>query len=206
VTSPRLNGKVHIGGRDIPYGDFPAGLSNVAGDFNFDATRMMFENVTAEVAEATYIGGPLLMGGPAELHAQCALRSDSHSAIPPDMSWLLSGALRLSGHSQAATLSGRNRCGPPVMAEGFDIAGIMVSEKEPVSGPSTTSPFLRNLQFDIQADSGPDSAWSGAVRGFKRTPTCACAHLGAPIFLGHFHLLTGEMNSGATNTRSRGRH
>jgi len=25
---------------------FPAGLSTVAGDFNFDATRMMFENVT----------------------------------------------------------------------------------------------------------------------------------------------------------------
>ena len=38
VSTPRFNGKVHIEGASLRYGDFPAGLSNVAGDFNFDAT------------------------------------------------------------------------------------------------------------------------------------------------------------------------
>jgi len=47
VATPRFNGKVHIEGASLRYGDFPAGLSNVAGDFNFDANRMVFDNVAA---------------------------------------------------------------------------------------------------------------------------------------------------------------
>jgi translocation and assembly module TamB len=122
------------------------------------------------------------------------------------MSWLLGGTLRLSGNTQAATLSGRIVVDRLLMAEGFDVAGILVSAKEPVSGPSTTSPFLRNLQFDIEADSGPDARleWSGA-----RFQTEASLRLRGtwehPIFLGHIHLLNGEMNfRGNRYTISRG--
>ena len=48
LSTPRFNGKVHIEGASLRYGDFPTGLSNVAGDFNFDAVRMVFDNVSAE--------------------------------------------------------------------------------------------------------------------------------------------------------------
>jgi translocation and assembly module TamB len=207
VPSPRFNGKVHIEGATFRYGDFPAGLSNMAGDFNFDATRMMFENVTAESG-----GGHLSVSGTAAygegpLNYTLNARSDQiRVRYPAGMSWLLSGALRLSGNTQAATLSGRIVVDRLLMAQGFDIAGIMVSAKEPVSGPSTTSPFLRNLQFDIEAESGPDSRmeWSGA-----RFQTDASLRLRGtwehPIFLGHIHLLSGEMNfRGNQYTVSRG--
>src|SRR5258706_16382967 len=60
VPSPRFNGKVHVEGANFRYGDFPAGFSNGAGDFNFDATRMIFENVTAASS-----GGPLTIGATA---------------------------------------------------------------------------------------------------------------------------------------------
>jgi translocation and assembly module TamB len=179
----------------------------VAGDFNFDATRMMFENVTAESG-----GGHLSIAGTAAygegpLNYTLNVRSDQiRIRYPVGMSWLLGGTLRLSGNDQAATLSGRIVIDRLLMAEGFDIAGIMVSAKEPASGPSTTSPFLRNLQFDIQADSSPDSRmeWSGA-----RFQTDASLRLRGtwehPIFLGHIHLLTGEMNfRGNQYTISRG--
>ena len=53
VSAPRFNGKVHIDGASFRYGDFPTGLSNVAGDFNFDASRMVFENVTARERRRT---------------------------------------------------------------------------------------------------------------------------------------------------------
>lgn len=207
VPSPRFNGKVHIEGAALRYADFPAGLSNVAGDFNFDAARMMFENVTAESG-----GGHLNIGGTAAygegpLSYTVNVRSDQiRIRYPVGMSWLLSGGLRLSGNSQAATLSGRIVVDRLLMAEGFDIAGIMVSAKQPVSGPSTTSPFLRNLQFDIQADSSPDSRmeWSGA-----RFQTDANLRLRGtwehPIFLGHIHLLSGEISfRGNQYTISRG--
>jgi translocation and assembly module TamB len=207
VPSPRFNGKVHIEGAAFRYADFPAGLSNVAGDFNFDAARMMFENVTAESG-----GGHLNIGGTAAygegpLSYTVNVRSDQiRIRYPVGMSWLLSGALRLSGNTQAATLSGRIVVDRLLMAEGFDIAGIMVSAKQPVSGPSTTSPFLRNLQFDIEADSSPDSRmeWSGA-----RFQTDANLRVRGtwehPIFLGHIHLLSGEMSfRGNQYTISRG--
>jgi translocation and assembly module TamB len=207
VPSPRFNGKVHIEGAAFRYGDFPAGLSNVAGDFNFDAARMMFENVTAESG-----GGHLNIGGTAAygegpLSYTVNVRSDQiRIRYPVGMSWLLSGALRLSGNTQAGTLSGRIVIDRLLMAEGFDIAGIMVSAKQPASGPSTTSPFLRNLQFDIEADSSPDSRmeWSGA-----RFQTDANLRVRGtwehPIFLGHIHLLSGEMSfRGNQYTISRG--
>jgi len=45
VVTPRFNGKVHLEGASLRYGDFPTGLSNVTGDFNFDVNRMVFDNV-----------------------------------------------------------------------------------------------------------------------------------------------------------------
>jgi translocation and assembly module TamB len=207
VPSPRFNGKVHIEGAALRYGDFPAGLSNVNGDFNFDASRLMFENVTAESG-----GGHITIGGAASyadgrLNYTLNARTDQiRIRYPVGMSWLVEGTLRLSGNDQAATLSGRIVVNRLLMAEGFDIAGIMASSKEPATGPATASPFLRNLQFDIQADSSPDSRmeWSGA-----RFQTDANLRLRGtwehPIFLGHIHLLTGEMNfRGNQYTISRG--
>jgi len=58
VTTPRLNGKVHIEGASMRYGDFPAGLKQRRRRFHFDANRMVFDNVAAETG-----GGRLTIGG-----------------------------------------------------------------------------------------------------------------------------------------------
>ena len=207
MSTPRFNGKVHVEGASLRYGDFPAGLSNLAGDFNFDASRMVFENVLAESGGGHLnIGGTVSYGeGPLDFTVNA--RSDQvRIRYPVGMSWLVGGNLRLSGNTQAATLSGRIVVDRLLMAEGFDLAGFMVSSKEPVGGPSTTSPFLQNLQFDIQAESSPDSRmeWAGA-----RLQTDASLRLRGtwehPIFLGHIHLLSGEMSfRGNQYTISRG--
>ncbi|MBZ5641698.1 MAG: translocation/assembly module TamB domain-containing protein [Acidobacteriia bacterium] len=196
LVTPRFNGKVHIEGASLRYGDFPAGLSNVNGDFNFDAARMVFENVVAESGGGHLDLGGTLTYGEGPLTYTVTVRSDQvRIRYPVGMSWLVAGTLRLSGNNQAATLSGRIVVDRLLMAEGFDLAGFMVSSKEPVNGPSTTSPFLRNLQFDIQGESSPDSRmeWSGA-----RLQTDASLRLRGtwehPILLGHIHLLSGEMN------------
>jgi translocation and assembly module TamB len=133
-------------------------------------------------------------GGP--LNYALNARSDQvRIRYPVGMSWLVGGNLRLSGNEQAATLSGRIVIDRLLMAEGFDLGTFMVSAKEPAGGPGTNSTFLQNLQFDIQADSSPDSRmeWSGA-----RLQTDASLRLRGtwehPILLGHIHLLTGEMS------------
>ncbi len=196
VATPRFNGKVHIEGASMRYGDFPAGLSNVAGDFNFDATRMVFDNVVAETGGGRLAVGGTVAYGEGPLSYVLNARSDQvRIRYPVGMSWLVGGNLRLSGNAQTATLSGRIVVDRLLMAEGFDLGSFMVSAKEPATGPSTTSSFLQNLQFDIQADSSPDSRmeWTGA-----RLLTDASLRLRGtwehPILLGHIHLLSGEMS------------
>ena len=196
VATPRFNGKVHVEGASMRYGDFPAGLSNVGGDFNFDATRMVFDNVVAETGGGQlHIGGTVAYGeGP--LNYALNARSDQvRIRYPVGMSWLVGGTLRLSGNAQTATLSGRIVIDRLLMAEGFDLGSFMVSAKESASGPSTTSTWLQNLEFDVQADSSPDSRmeWTGA-----RLLTDASLRLRGtwehPILLGHIHLLSGGMS------------
>ncbi len=207
MATPRLNGKVHLEGASLRYGDFPAGLSNVGGDFNFDVNRMVFDNVVAESGGGHLsIGGTVAYGG-GPLNYVLNMRSDQvRIRYPLGMSWLVGGNLRLSGNAQTATLSGRIVVDRLLMAEGFDLGSFMVSSKEPTSGPSTASSFLQNLQFDVQADSSPDSRmeWSGA-----RLQTDASLRLRGtwqhPILLGHIHLLSGEMSfRGNQYTISRG--
>jgi len=196
VATPRFNGKVHIEGASLRYGDFPAGLSNVVGDFNFDATRMVFDNVAAETGGGRLTIGGTLAYGEGPLTYVVNARSDQvRIRYPVGMSWLVGGTLRLSGNEQTATLSGRIVVDRLLMAEGFDLGAFMVSAKEPSTGPSTTSPFLQNLEFDVQAESSPDSRmeWTGA-----RLQTDASLRLRGtwehPILLGHIHLLSGDMN------------
>ncbi len=196
LATPRFNGKVHIEGASLRYGDFPAGLSNVGGDFNFDATRMVFDNVAAETGGGRLTIGGTVAYGEGPLNYVLNARSDQvRIRYPVGMSWLVGGTLRLSGNAQSATLSGRIVVDRLLMAEGFDLGAFMVSAKEPATGPSTTSPFLQNLEFDIQADSSPDSRmeWTGA-----RLLTDASLRLRGtwehPILLGHIHLLSGEMS------------
>ncbi len=196
VATPRLNGKVHLEGASLRYGDFPAGLSNVAGDFNFDVNRMVFDNVVAQSGGGRLaIGGTVAYGG-GPLNYVLNVHSDQvRIRYPLGMSWLVGGTLRLTGNAQTATLSGRIVVDRLLMEEGFDLGTFMVSAKEPASGPSTTSPFLQNLQFDVQAESSPDSRmeWAGA-----RLQTDANLRLRGtwehPILLGHIHLLSGAMS------------
>jgi translocation and assembly module TamB len=196
MATPRFNGRVHVEGTSLRYGDFPAGLSNVVGDFNFDANRMVFENVAAETGGGRLTIGGAVAYGEGPLNYVLNVRSDQvRIRYPIGMSWLVGGTLRLSGNAQASTLSGRIVVDRLLMAEGFDLGSFMVSSKEAAAGPSTSSSYLQNLQFDVQADSSPDSRmeWAGA-----RLLTDASLRLRGtwehPILLGHIHLLSGEMS------------
>ena len=120
ISTPRFNGKVHIEGASLRYGDFPAGLSNVAGDFNFDASRMVFENVTAESGGGHLnIGGTVAYGdGP--LNYTINARSDQvRIRYPVGMSWLVGGTLRLSGNTDSGDSFRTHCCGSPAHGGGI---------------------------------------------------------------------------------------
>jgi translocation and assembly module TamB len=195
LASPRITGRVHLENSSMRYGDFPTGLSNITGDLVFDASRLTFDNLTAEsgggrlqVAGAlTYAGGPVR-------YDLTARSSSVRIRYPVGMSWLAGGTLRLTGDSRAATLSGRVTVERLLMAEGFDFGSLVASSVEPVSAPSTASPFLRNLQFDIQADLAPNARMEWASANFQTEASMRVRGTWEhPILLGHLHLLNGEM-------------
>ncbi len=192
---PRITGKVHIEKASARVADFPTGMSNITGDLVFDATRLFFENVTAESG-----GGTLHMTGSVNyiespLRYDVTVRTDRvRIRYPEGMSWLAGGTLRLTGTPSSGVLSGRVVVERVTLTQGLDTAGLLVSSKGSISGPSTSSTFLRNLQFDIAALSGPDARmeWPGAeleaeanlrVRGTWEHP----------ILLGHIHILSGDL-------------
>jgi translocation and assembly module TamB len=195
LDRPRITGKVHIEKAQARAVDFPTGLSGLSGDLVFDASRLFFENVTAEVG-----GGTLVLAG-SVYYADRPLRFDISTRTegvriryPEGMSWQAAGNLRLTGTPDGGVLSGRVQIERVTMSGGLETAGNLIGGNQNGGGPSTGSKFLRNLQFDIEAASTPDARmeWPNAeleaeanlrVRG-------SWEH---PILLGHIHVLSGDL-------------
>jgi translocation and assembly module TamB len=207
IDSPRITGRVHIDNASARAADFPTGLSAIKGDLVFDASRLFFDNLTAEAG-----GGKLNFSGSINyaeqpLRYDVSVRSDRvRIRYPEGMSWLAGGTLRLTGTPDGGVLSGRVTMDRVTLTAGLENAGVLVSGKEGITGPSTSSTFLRNLQFDIEALSTPDARmeWPGAVLQ-------ADANLRVrgtwehPIMLGHIHILSGELSfAGNRYTVARG--
>ncbi len=195
LSNPRVNGRVRLNGASFRYGDFPTGLSQITGDLVFDASRLVFDNLTAESG-----GGQLSLTG-ALSYADGLVRYDLTARsqrlrirYPVGMSWLAGGTLRLLGNSQSGTLSGRVTVERLLMAEGFDLGSLVTSSVEPFTAPSTTSPFLRNLQFDVQADLAPNARFEWTSARFQTEASMRIRGTWEhPILLGHIHLLNGDM-------------
>jgi translocation and assembly module TamB len=195
LDRPRITGKVHIENASARVVDFPTGLSAITGDLVFDATRLFFDNMAAEAG-----GGALRLSGSVNylerpLRYDITARTDrTRIRYPEGMSWLAGGSLRLTGTLSAAVLSGHVIIERVTLTQGIEVAGLLVSAKEGITGPLTSSSYLRNLQFDIEAVSTPGARmeWPGAeleaeanlrVRGTWEHP----------IILGHIHILSGDL-------------
>jgi translocation and assembly module TamB len=195
LDRPRINGRIHIESANARQVDFPTGLSNIKGDFVFDDTRLFFNDMTAEAGGGTLHVSGSVTYSEQPLRYDIVARSEStRIRYPEGMSWLTAGSLRLTGTTEAGLLSGRVTVQRVTLTQGLEVAGVLVSTKEGISGPSTSSPFLRNLQFDVEAVSAPDARmeWPGAeldaeanirVRGTWEHP----------ILLGHIHVLSGDL-------------
>ena len=195
MDRPRVTGRVTVRGVQAHYADFPAGLSNVNGDFVFDRSRLLFDKVTADSG-----GGHLTLSGnvtygEAPMRYQItAATSTVRIRYPAGMSWLANGTIELSGTSDAALITGRVQVERLLFAEGVDVASFFASASDTTPSASSSSPFLQNLSFDIAGQTKPGARieWAGAhidVDGDVRLR----GTWDRPVLLGHIHLLGGEM-------------
>ncbi|MGB7434944.1 MAG: translocation/assembly module TamB domain-containing protein [Candidatus Acidiferrum sp.] len=193
MDRPRIIGRVKLNNVSARSSNFPTGLSNLNGNLVFDANRLFFENVAGEAG-----GGIVSLTGSVN-YSDKPLRYDISAKTdrlriryPEGISWLLGGSLRLTGTMDGGLLSGRVAIQRVTLTEGLQSAGALSSSSS--AGGPTGSAFLRNLQFDVEATSSPDSRmeWPGAhleaeanlrVRGTADRP----------ILLGHVHVISGEL-------------
>jgi translocation and assembly module TamB len=197
LDRPQIIGRMQVQDVSANYGDFPVGLSKVTGTFIFDTSRMNFSEVHAEIGGGQMTLSGNLTYGEGMNSARYDITSKATNVrirYPEGMSWLANGTLRFSGNLQAAQLAGNVTIQRVLMSQGFDLASLIGSSSSPLAAPLTSSAFLRNLQFEIQADSAPDARveWNGArfdadanmrVRGTWENP----------ILLGHISLRNGEI-------------
>jgi len=197
LSSPRITGRVHVTDASLRYGDFPAGLSQVAGDFVFDTSRLVFNNVTSETGGGTLkISGTVMYGnGPFSYDLTAGAEQQVRIRYPVGMSWLAGGTLRLAGTSQAATLSGRVSVDRLLMSQNFDLTSLIAPASESTAAPGGASPFLRNLQFDVQVDTTPGAVLEWSSGRFQNEANVRVRGTwDHPILLGNVHLLTGDMD------------
>jgi len=207
MARPRVTGRASVKDASAHYADFPVGLSHVNGEFVFDRSRLLFERVSAEAG-----GGVLTLNG-AVTYADGPVRYEINVSTttvriryPAGMSWLAGGVLQLAGTSEAAILSGRVEVKRILLAEGVDVASFFAAASDTTTAPTSSSPFLRNLSFDIAGNTSPGARieWTGAqldIDGDVRLR----GTWDRPILLGHIHLLGGQMAFHGNNfTLTRG--
>ena len=176
LSNPRITGRVHVENASARFGDFPAGLSQVGGDFVFDTSRLVFDNVTAQAGgghlqiagSLTYGNGPLRYDLTATSH-QVRIR------YPVGMSWLAGGTLRLAGTSDAGTLSGRVTVDRLLMAENLDLASFAGSTTEGVAAPQRRRPSCAICNSTCKPIPRLARAWNGPRDVLKPRPACVSA-------------------------------
>ncbi len=195
LDHPRITGRVHIENAYARATDFATGLSGINGDVVFDATRLYFENMSAESGGGTLHLAGNVNYGESPLRYDVSVSTDRvRIRYPEGMSWLLAGSLRLTGTPAAGTLSGRVTIERVTLTQGLEVAGLLVSAKEGISGPATSSSYLRNLQLDIEALSAPDARMEWASAQLQAEANIRVRGTWEhPILLGHIHILSGDL-------------
>ena len=198
-SNPQVIGQAKIINASARYSDFPTGLNDLNGDIVFDRSRMLLNNFTAQASGGTMkISGSVEYGGKALRYELDATASSVRVRYPEGMSWLLDGGVRFSGTSQGAVLSGNATVQRVVFAPDVNFSTMLIASSSTsavtLSGPTTTSSYLRNLQFDISATAVPGMRIEWGTAHFTGEGS---VHVRGtwehPIVLGSVHLLSGEM-------------
>lgn len=194
-SNPQVIGQASIVNASAHYGDFPAGVSNLNGQVVFDRSRLLLENFAAQAGGGTLnISGNVGYGEKPLRYEIDGVAKGVRVRYPEGVSWLLDGNLRFSGTTQGASLTGETTVQRVIFAPSVDFSSMLVSSQTTLTGPTISSAYLRNLQFDIAGNAVPGMRidW-GAAHFTAEGGVRVRGTWEHPIVLGNVHLLSGEM-------------
>ncbi|HEY2845886.1 MAG TPA: translocation/assembly module TamB domain-containing protein, partial [Bryobacteraceae bacterium] len=159
LQDPNVSGRLQLSKASLYYGDLPYGVDNADGSIAFDRNRATIERLTAETGGGTlsFTGsldfGASLDSGTALVYRLQAEAKRVRVRLPQDLSTTVDASLRLTGASDASTLSGSVTLNRASLAVSSDVLQLLAQASAPAPVPTAPNPYLLGIQLNVRIES-----------------------------------------------------
>ena len=213
LQNPSVNGRLQFTKTSLSYNDLPYVVDNAEGSITFDRNRATIEKLTAETS-----GGTIAFTGSLEFGAALdsgtalvyRLQAEAHRVrlrLPQDLSTTLDASLRLTGSSDASTLSGSVTLDRASLTLRSDLFQLLAQSSQPAPVPTVPNQYLQGMRFDVRIESASSfQVETSLTRDVEAEVDLRLRGTAArPVLQGTVSINQGEVQfSGARYTINRG--
>jgi translocation and assembly module TamB len=159
LQDPNVNGRLQLSKASLSYSDLPYVVDNAEGSIAFDRNRATIEKLTAETSGGTitFTGsldfGAALDSGTALVYRLQAEARRVRVRLPQDLSTTFDASLRLTGASDASTLSGSVILNRASFNPRSDLFALLTQASAPALVPTEPNEYLQGMRFDVRIQS-----------------------------------------------------
>jgi len=159
LQDPNVNGRLQLSKASLYYRDLPYVVDNADGSIAFDRSRATIERLTAETGGGTinFTGsldfGAALDNGTALVYRLQAEARRGRVRLPQDLSATFDASLRLTGASDASTLSGTMTLNRASFNPRSDLGALLAQASAPTPVPTAPNEYLLGMRFDVHIES-----------------------------------------------------
>jgi translocation and assembly module TamB len=159
LQDPNVNGRLQFSKASLYYADLPYVVDNADGSIAFDRNRATIERLTAETGGGiiNFTGsldfGAALESGTALVYRLQAEARRVRVRLPQDLSTTFDASLRLTGASDASTLSGTVTLNRASFTPRSDIFQLLAQSSAPVPAPTVPNQYLQGMRLDVRIQS-----------------------------------------------------
>ncbi len=199
LSQPVLQGRLEVKNTFVSHNDFPSGLSDLNGVFQFDRNRIQIESLTGSTG-----GGTVALTGYATYQSGGFLLDFGATAqgvrlrYPPGVSSTANADLRLTGSTNSAVLSGDVVVTKLAVTPGFDFAAYIEKSKQAVVLTENDS-LQSRLKLDVHVMTTPELQMQTAVARLSGNADLRVRGTAdRPAILGRVEVLEGEISFNGT--------
>jgi translocation and assembly module TamB len=159
LQDPNVNGRLQLSKASLYYADLPYVVDNADGSIAFDRNRATIERLTAETGGGTinFTGsldfGAALDSGTALVYRLQADARRVRVRLPQELSTTFDANLRLTGASDASTVSGSVTLNRASFTPRTDLFQLLAQSSQPAPIPTAPNQYLQGMQFDVRVQS-----------------------------------------------------
>ncbi len=195
LARPVVQGRLEVKNTFVSHNDFPSGLSDLNGVLLFDRDRIQIESLKGATGGGAIAltGSAIYQGGVVQLDLGATAR-DVRLRYPPGVSSTANADLRLTGSSNAATLSGDVVVTKLAVTPGFDFSAYIEKSRQTLVLTQTDS-LASRLKLDVHVVTTPELQMQTAVARLSGNADLRVhGTADRPAILGRVEVLEGEIS------------